>query len=397
MAMRTRTQSSLILPLEAADATLDLVGGKGASLAKLAAAGLPVPPGFHLTTAAYRRFVDENDLQASILDAATNSTDSDPALLERAAVTIRALFERGTMPSEIAAAIGRAYAELDGGESAVAVRSSATAEDLPGLSFAGQQETFLNVRGEAALLEAVQRCWASLWTARAIGYRRRMGIAQQAVAMGVVVQTMVPADVSGVLFTANPTTGERTEMLVNASFGLGEAIVAGRVTPDTYTVDKASLATVAATVGAKDTMIVSVDGQGTTAQSVAEPRRGERALPTRSCAGWPRWACASSRSFAGPRRTSNGPWQMAAAGSSRPARSPACPPRRCATCAGSRRRRARGGSVARWSSTCPGRSRRCSTSCTCERGWTARSTRSRVSWTSRALWTRSSSVRSSPR
>ena len=111
---------------------------------------------------------------------------------------------------------------------AVAVRSSATAEDLPDSSFAGQQDTYLNVRGSADLLGAIRRCWASLWTARAIGYRARMGIDNDAVAMGVVVQRMVEAEVSGILFTANPTTGARSELVVNASFGLGEAIVRWR-------------------------------------------------------------------------------------------------------------------------------------------------------------------------
>ena len=108
-------------------------------------------------------------------------------------------------------------------------------------SFAGQQETYLNVRGEAALLDAIRRCWASLWTDRALAYRHRLGIDQQTVAMAVVVQQLVPAEAAGVLFTANPTTGERSELVVNASYGLGEAVVSGQVTPDTYVLDKATL------------------------------------------------------------------------------------------------------------------------------------------------------------
>ncbi|MQA92144.1 MAG: phosphoenolpyruvate synthase [Gemmatimonas sp.] len=268
----------LVLPLGAPEAPLDRVGGKAASLAALATAGLPVPTGFDLTTAAYRRFVAENDLAAAILDATSVADKSDPGSLDRAAATIHALFEGGGMPPDIATAIREAYAGLGEDDPAVAVRSSATAEDLPDLSFAGQQDTYLNMRGEAALLDAVQRCWASLWTARAIGYRLRMGIDQHTVAMGVVVQVLVPAEVSGVLFTANPTTGDRSELVVNASFGLGEAIVSGQVTPDTYTVDRASLATKAVTLGAKEAMIVASDGQGTTTAAVAEARRGERAL-----------------------------------------------------------------------------------------------------------------------
>ena len=133
--------------------------------------------------------------------------------LERAATAISEVFARGIVPQAIAAAIQQAYAALGEPEPAVAVRSSATAEDLPGLSFAGQQETFLDVRGETPLLDAIRRAWASLWTARAIGYRQQMGVPQDDVAMAIVVQEMVPADVSGVLFTANPATGNRHEIV----------------------------------------------------------------------------------------------------------------------------------------------------------------------------------------
>src|SRR5262245_53653221 len=186
----------LCLPLDFAEASLARVGGKGASLARLAAVGLPVPPGFHITTTAYRRFLELNDLQAAILATATDAAAGDPVSLERAAATIGDRFARGTLPPDVAAALRQAYADFGEVGPAVAVRSSATAEDLPALSFAGQQETFLNVRGEAALLDAVRRCWASLWTARAIGYRLRMRVDHQAVAMGVVVQRLVPAEVS---------------------------------------------------------------------------------------------------------------------------------------------------------------------------------------------------------
>jgi pyruvate,water dikinase len=144
------------------------------------------------------------------------------------------------MPEDIAEVIAQAYIELPGDHPVVAVRSSATAEDLPGLSFAGQQETFLNIHGLAGVLEAVQRCWASLWTARAIGYRCQHGIDQNAVSLAVVVQTLVHAEASGILFTANPVSGRRDQVVISASWGLGEAIVGGLVTPDTLVVDKAS-------------------------------------------------------------------------------------------------------------------------------------------------------------
>ncbi|MCC8246547.1 PEP/pyruvate-binding domain-containing protein [Saccharothrix luteola] len=206
--------TALVLPLADPTADLETVGGKGASLARLAAAGLPVPAGFHLTTHAYRRATEG-------LDAGTRAGRGGEA-------AIAAAFERLDIPADIADAI---RAALPPGP--VAVRSSATAEDLPDLSFAGQHDTFLDVSGDE-VLDAVKRCWASLWTARAVAYRARNGITD--VALAVVVQEMVPADAAGVLFTANPVTGARTETVVNAAPGLGEALVGGTVTPDEYIV-----------------------------------------------------------------------------------------------------------------------------------------------------------------
>src|SRR5258708_18687043 len=171
--------SPLVLALDAAAATLDQVGGKGASLARLAAAGLPVPPGFNIATTAYRRFVTENGLQEQILAAVSAVTADQPATLEEASKQIAGLFEKSVMPDEIAGAIRQAYAELGGGDLPVAVRSSATAEDLPELSFAGPQETYLNIPGETMVLDAVNRCWPSLVTARALGHRARQGNAQE--------------------------------------------------------------------------------------------------------------------------------------------------------------------------------------------------------------------------
>ena len=165
------------------------------------------------------------------------------------------------------------------GEPAVVVRSSATAEDLAEASFAGQQDTYLNVQGVADVLGHVQRCWASLWTARAIHYRQRLGIDPLNVAMGVVVQTLVPAEVAGVLFTQNPTTGAPDELVVNASYGLGESVVSGLVTPDSYVVDRATLQTKQVDVGAKEIMVVAAEGSGTASLAVREDQRRARALP----------------------------------------------------------------------------------------------------------------------
>jgi rifampicin phosphotransferase len=272
-----------ILSLDNRQATLQNVGGKGASLARLLRVGMPVPGGFHVTTAAYERFVAENDLESGIQAALEKVDASKPGTLTKASEKIGDLFLRANLPEEVSGAISQAYAGLDQDGLAVAVRSSATMEDLPGASFAGQQATSLNVRGEGELLGAVRRCWASLWSARAIAYRERQGFDHEAVTMGVVVQAMVAADISGVLFTANPNTGARCELVVNASFGLGEAIVSGEVTPDTYVLDRESLISKETRLGTKEVMIVAADGQGTDNQNtitkdVPEAQRGESAL-----------------------------------------------------------------------------------------------------------------------
>jgi phosphohistidine swiveling domain-containing protein len=206
---------------------LATAGGKGAALGELLGHGFPVPPGFIITTGAYRLLLAETGLGEALDGVDQNIPDGG---------TLRALFAHFGMPVALRAEIGEAYAALGGG--AVAVRSSATAEDLPGAAFAGQQDTFLNVVGEEAVGQAVSDCWASLWTDRAIAYRRRQGIDPREVAIAVVVQKMVPADVAGVMFTANPVTGERGEIVVDASPGLGEAVVSGRVTPEHYVLDR---------------------------------------------------------------------------------------------------------------------------------------------------------------
>jgi rifampicin phosphotransferase len=195
-------------------------GGKGANLGELIRAGLPVPDGFVVTTDAYAEMV-----RTSGPPIDEHPTDDDGG-------SIRARFEAAEVPGAIAAAVAKAYAELGGGP--VAVRSSATAEDLPGAAFAGQQDTYLNVLGEPAVLAAVRSCWASLWTDRAIAYRRGRGIESGEVRIAVVVQRMVQAETAGVMFTADPVSGDRERIVVDASSGLGEAVVSGLVTPDHY-------------------------------------------------------------------------------------------------------------------------------------------------------------------
>ncbi len=263
-----------ILALADSRATLETVGGKGASLARLITAGLPVPGGFHVTTTAYRQFVDQNGLQPRILEILTRVDLSQPSSLEKVSREIQDAFAQATVPIEIGEAIERAYAEFPGVETPVAVRSSATAEDLPELSFAGQQETFLNIWGVQAVQEAVKRCWASLWTARAIGYRMQHQIDQEAVSLAVVVQEMIAAEAAGILFTANPLNGQRDQMLINAAWGLGEAIVGGLVTPDTISLEKDSGRVIDRQIADKQVMTVGISG---TTQNQPVPEELRRA------------------------------------------------------------------------------------------------------------------------
>ena len=250
-----------ILPLASESATLPLAGGKGANLARLAQAGLPVPDGFTITTQAYQAFAAANGLTERIPAVLSTGSLATPDACEDASARIRDLFGQGSVPADLAEQILDAYAGL--GRPAVAVRSSATAEDLPEMSFAGQQDTYLNVIGADALLQAVVACWSSLWTARAISYRERNGVAHADVALAVVVQQMVESEASGVLFTANPLTGLRSETVIDATVGLGEALVSGQVEPDHIVVETATGQIVSRTLGAKALSVRSRPGGGT--------------------------------------------------------------------------------------------------------------------------------------
>jgi pyruvate,water dikinase len=270
-------------PLDNQNATLELAGGKGASLARLLAAGLPIPAGFYVTTNAYRRFVEANELGPRILEALKCVDNARPETLELASLSIGGMFQAASIPADVASAVVQAYQALPGSSPAVAVRSSATAEDLPEASFAGQQETYLNVRGAEAVLERVRSCWASLWTARAIGYRSRQGIPPEGVALAVVVQRFVDAEAAGVLFTANSVAGSRGQMVVNASWGLGEAVVGGLVTPDILVLDKSTRKVVSRQTAEKRIQIAQVEG-GTQQISVPENRRNAPVLSDRQAA-----------------------------------------------------------------------------------------------------------------
>lgn len=272
--MKTKFSLSLNHP----DAILEAVGGKGASLARLFLAGLPIPDGFHISVEAYKRFVALNDLQPRILEALDSIDDPAPITLENASNNIMQMFFDSPIPSEIADEIVDAYASLSTGiDLSVAVRSSATAEDLPDASFAGQQETYLNIHGAIHLLEAVKKCWASLWTARAIAYRIKNNIDQSATALAVVVQEMVDAEAAGILFTANPINGKRDEMVINASWGLGEAIVGGLVSPDIIIADKATSKVKSYKVAEKTVITVRTE-KGTSEEPLNDARRSSKVL-----------------------------------------------------------------------------------------------------------------------
>ncbi|MFI6787012.1 PEP/pyruvate-binding domain-containing protein [Nonomuraea sp. NPDC050383] len=231
-------------------AMLAEVGGKAANLGELTRAGLPVPPGWVLTTDAYRQAAEAANLD----EVVTAGGDG-------LAAAARERLLRTPLPEPVAQAVIAAYERLGSGP--VAVRSSATAEDLPFASFAGQQDTYLNVVGADAVLDAVRRCWASLWTDRAVSYRASNGIDHASVRLAVVVQEMVEAEVAGVMFTADPVTGRRRRAVIDASPGLGEAVVSGAVNPDRFVADPATGQILERRPGDKRVVIRSLPGGGT--------------------------------------------------------------------------------------------------------------------------------------
>lgn len=218
------------------------VGGKNASLGVMMEAGLPVPPGFAVTIEAYDTLRGHGDLRDRVNEQLAAIDMDDTAGLSKAAARIRDAIESIPIPEDIAMAIRASYRRLSQrcGLDAVpvAVRSSATAEDLPDASFAGQQDTFLWVVGADEVVEHVRRCWSSIFTDRAISYRQRKGFDDELISMSVGVQKMVDPKASGVAFTLNPENGDRSQVAIDASWGLGEAVVSGEVTPDNYLVDK---------------------------------------------------------------------------------------------------------------------------------------------------------------
>ena len=263
-------------------ASLETSGGKGSSLARLVQAGFGVPGGFVVTSGAYWDFVCENHLQSSIVGLMASVDDADRDQVEEQTAKIREIIVGASIPKAIGKAIVEAYEAL-GEKAFVAVRSSGTAEDLAEASFAGQHDTYLDIWGSDDVLDAVRRCWASLWTARAAVYRGQKGFDHSAVRLAVVVQEMIAAEVSGVLFTGNPLTAATDELVINASYGLGEGIVSGLVEPDQFVLKHHGLRVKSAEVGAKQVRVVrdNASGQGVMHEPVPEPDRMKLSLDDR--------------------------------------------------------------------------------------------------------------------
>jgi rifampicin phosphotransferase len=272
---------ALVLPIGApiADATAT-VGGKGANLGALTERGLAVPPGFCITVDAHARFLAESRAGDQVETLAEAIDPTDPQGLERVCAEIRALLLETPLPSDVEASIIDAYKVLGQDQDCyVAVRSSGIAEDSAAASFAGLHDTSLDVRGAEDVLTAVRECWASAWSSRAASYRTERGLTTADAAMGVVVQQMVESAAAGVMFTANPLTAATDEIVVNANWGLGESVVSGQVTPDTFVIASSDLRVKERRIGEKATRIVrAATGRGTVEEDVPAPDRERASL-----------------------------------------------------------------------------------------------------------------------
>lgn len=258
---------------------IPLVGGKNANLGEMTHAGIPVPPGFAITAEAYREFITETGIAERIYKIVeeTVTDTNDPKQYEEASKKVRQLIESTAMPSGIRKAIQDNYNELSkrtkASEIFVAVRSSATAEDLPDASFAGQQETYLNVKGADELVRKTVKCWSSLFTPRAIFYRTEKGFRHEEVLISVGVQKMVNAKVAGVTFTINPVSGESNQIVIEANWGLGESVVSGAVTPDDYVVSKNTLQIIEKRIAKKTVEYIQDPKTGKTIHAQIDTKR----------------------------------------------------------------------------------------------------------------------------
>ena len=259
--------------------TLAALGGKGASLVTMTAAGMPVPPGFVVTTAQFDRFIDEAGIADDIRRLLDGLDPDDIAEVDRVSALIRDEITSKPMPAEVRAATVEAYEQLQARFSEpapVAVRSSATAEDLPDASFAGQQDTYLWIDGFEETGKHIRKCFASLYTSRAIIYRIKNGIPNEGLSMAVVVQKMVNARASGVAMTLDPSNGDRSKLVIDTSYGVGEMVVSGEVTPDNLRLDKITLQVIDERIGDKHAELVADPATGRLVQRQVEPERRAR-------------------------------------------------------------------------------------------------------------------------
>ncbi len=255
---------------------VDRVGGKGANLGEMTKAGFPVPGGFVVTSSAYKHMIAENDLEDKIKAVLKDLDVENAVALNRASQQVQKLIVGSPFPKDIETQVFQAYDKL-GKDPWVAVRSSATAEDLPQASFAGQQETYLNVRGDASVIVHIRKAWASLFEPRAIYYRVQQKFDHFKVALAVPVQRMVQSDISGIMFSINPVTNDKSKIVIEAIWGLGENIVQGTVTPDHYEVDKTTLKLLEHKVVKQDIEMVR-EGEGNTQRKVPKSRQDKRKL-----------------------------------------------------------------------------------------------------------------------
>jgi pyruvate, water dikinase len=258
-----------------------LAGGKAAALGELTRAGLPVPGGYVVTTEAFGRVMSALDPSGVLVGSVEDLAAEDVEAIGRVAADVRARVCAAPLPPEMAAQIVAAYEELGAAAVAVAVavRSSATMEDTAEASFAGLQDSYLAVRGASDVLDAVRRCWASLFNDESIAYRRRMGLPERGLAMGVVVQRMLNPRAAGVMFTRSPVTGDRSVVAIEGTWGLGSALVAGEVTPDAFTVSKVTGEITGRRVGAKLRLHSFVpNGPGIRVQAMPAALRGRACL-----------------------------------------------------------------------------------------------------------------------
>ena len=280
------------------------VGGKASSLGEMTGAGMPVPPGFAITTEAYRRTRDSADLDATLARLLHGLDESDTDAVTAACAAVRAEMATMVVPGEVEKEIRQAYDNLCGRSGTpdvpVAVRSSATSEDSAEASFAGEHDTYLWVRGGDAVIGAVRRCWASLFTDRATTYRTRMGFEHRAVQMCVVVQKMVHPVAAGVAFSLNPVDGDRSQVVIDAAWGFGESVVSGEVTPDNFCVDKVLLEITKRTISTKECEFVLTDHDSVERMELKGPRATSTCLTDDQIRGIAKMAKSAEKHYGCP-------------------------------------------------------------------------------------------------